>query len=58
MMKETENMDIWLEGGLRGEQEHGYDKKDFGMLYPLELWKGRNNERVLAQLICANGFIT
>lgn len=28
-MKETENMNIWLEGGLRGEQEHGHDKKDF-----------------------------
>lgn len=29
MMKETENMNIWLEGGLRGEQDLGYDKKDF-----------------------------
>lgn len=25
-MKKTENMAIWLEGGLRGEQEHGHDK--------------------------------
>lgn len=29
MMKETENVNIWLEGGLRGGQELEYDKKDF-----------------------------
>lgn len=27
-MKETEDRNIWLEGGLRGEQEHEHDKKD------------------------------
>lgn len=26
VMKEKENMDIWLEGGLRGQQEHGHGK--------------------------------
>lgn len=35
-MKDNKPMDIWLDGGLGGEKEHGSDEKHFfGMLYPL-----------------------
>lgn len=57
MMKERENMDIWLEGGVRGEQEHGHDKKDFWDAVSTGSNCGRvKNEWVLTHLICAKGF--